>query len=277
MTEDAKQAAGGDQQSTSLELSIVIPVLNEEQNISHILEEIEQKLSGRLRFELIFVDDGSSDRTAELVSAAASRRDEAAPEGGKRPIRLIRHDRVCGKSAALVTGVRAARATWVATMDGDGQNDPEDLWHLVTASRVPDAPRDLGLVAGQRRRRADTGLKQLSSKIGNGVRMRLSGDRTPDAACGLKLFRRDAFLELPRFENMHRFLSALFRREGAAVISVPVNDRRRLHGESKYGLHNRLWVGIADLLGVMWLQRRPLEPPRAKRKKAESDQPSPRS
>ena len=256
MAEKSERPAVGDLES-SLELSIVIPVLNEEANIRPLLEEIELKLAPRLRFELVFVDDGSSDRTAELI-------EEAASLSETRDIRLIRHDRVCGKSAALVTGVGAARAEWVATMDGDCQNDPDDLWNLVAASRASDAAGRLGLVAGQRRRRADTRLKQLSSKIGNGVRMRLSGDPTPDAACGLKLFRRDDFLELPRFRNMHRFLSALFLREGTEVISVPVEDRRRLHGKSKYGLHNRLWVGIADLLGVMWLQRRPLEPPRKK-------------
>ena len=248
MTQDPKAAESAGSASM-LELSIVIPVLNEEENIPQLLEELEQKLDGRLSYELIFVDDGSQDSTARLVEEAASRVDH---------IRLLRHDRTRAKSAALVTGARAAQAEWIATMDGDGQNDPDDLWNLVVASRAPDAPEGLGLVAGQRRRRADTWLKQISSKVGNGVRMRLSGDRTPDAACGLKLFRRDIFLQLPRFENMHRFLSALFRREGAEVISVKVDDRPRMHGESKYGLHNRLWVGIADLLGVMWLQRRPL-------------------
>ncbi len=242
-----RQAAGG----AAPELSIVIPVLNEEENVGPIVEEIEAKLSGRLSYELVFVDDGSMDRTAERVREAAARSDR---------IRLVRHRRTCGKSAAMVTGVKAARAGWVATMDGDGQNDPEDLWNLFAAARDPQAPPGLGLVAGERRRRADTWLKRLSSKIGNGVRMRLLGDPNPDAACGLKLFRRDPFLELPRFDNMHRFLSALFRREGATVLSVPVEDRPRLHGDSKYGLHNRLWVGIGDLIGVRWLQRRPLAP-----------------
>lgn len=231
------------------ELSIVIAVLNEEENIAAVVAEIDEKLAGRLRFEVVFVDDGSTDDTARRVREAAARHPY---------IRLVQHRRCCKKSAALVTGTRAARAEWIATMDGDGQNDPQDLLNLFAATQDADAPAGLGLVAGQRRRRNDTRLKQLSSRIANTVRMGLSGDRTPDAACGLKVYRRAAFLELPRFDNMHRFLSALFQRQGAAVVSVLVDDRPRLHGESKYGLHNRLWVGITDLLGVMWLSRRPL-------------------
>lgn len=231
------------------ELSIAIPVLNEAENIAKVVEEIDEKISGRVKFELIFVDDGSTDGTVAAVRAAAAR----FPF-----VRLVRHHRTGGKSAGLITATHAARAAWIATMDGDGQNDPADLWNLAAVALAPDASPRLLLVAGHRRRRNDTRLKQLSSKVANGVRMRLSGDPTPDAGCGLKVYRRDAFLELPHFDNMHRFLSALFRRHGGEVVSVMVEDRPRLHGESKYGLHNRLWVGITDLLGMMWLSRRSL-------------------
>ena len=228
-------------------LSIVIPVFNEEENIPTVVSEIERKLVDRGDFELLFVDDGSRDGTVRSIQEQAA----------ERPwIRLVRHRSNFGKSAGLITAARSARAPWVATMDGDGQNDPEDLWRLAEVALDPEVSPDLLLVAGHRRRRNDTYLKQLSSRVANGVRMRLSGDPTPDAACGLKIFRRDAFLELPQFDNMHRFLSALFRRQGGEVVSVMVEDRPRLYGESKYGLHNRLWVGMADLLGMMWLQRR---------------------
>jgi dolichol-phosphate mannosyltransferase len=230
-------------------LSIAIPVLDEGENISKVVAEIEEKLTGRVEFEVVFVDDGSSDNTVAAIREAAAQFSY---------IRLVRHRQTGGKSAGLITAALAARAEWIGTMDGDGQNDPADLWNLAKVALAPEVSPKLLLVAGHRRRRNDTRLKQMSSKVANGVRMRLSGDPTPDAACGLKVFRRDAFLELPRFDNMHRFLSALFRRHGGEVVSVMVGDRPRLHGESKYGLHNRLWVGISDLLGMVWLNRRTL-------------------
>lgn len=231
-------------------LSVVIPVVDEGPNIPKVVEEIHQTLSGRVDFELLFVDDGSTDDTIERIREEMSRHPY---------VRLVRHAGNYGKSAGLITGAIAARAPWIANMDGDGQNDPEDLWRLAEPALDPEASPNLLLVAGHRRRRNDTVLKQISSRVANGVRMRLSGDPTPDAACGLKAYRRDAFLELPRFDNMHRFLSALFRRHGGEVLSVKVDDRPRLHGRSKYGLHNRLWAGIADLLGMMWLNRRRID------------------
>lgn len=233
------------------ELSLVIPVLDEAENIPEVVAEIEEKLRGRLDYEVVFVDDGSRDETVARILEAAARDPR---------IRLVRHRGNRGKSAGLVTGAQHARAPWIATMDGDGQNDPVYVEKLFARTRAADAPPDLGLVAGRRLRREDTWLKQVSSRIGNGVRMRILGDPIPDAACGLKVFRRREFLELPRFDNMHRFLSALFRRHGMAVESVAVQDRPRAHGDSKYGLHNRLWVGIGDLVGMLWLQRRPLPP-----------------
>jgi dolichol-phosphate mannosyltransferase len=170
-------------------------------------------------------------------------------------LRVLRHGRSCGQSAALRSGIRAARGKWIATLDGDGQNDPADLPALLRAGRE----QGLGerwLIAGWRAKRQDSWLRKLSSKVANGVRRRLLRDATPDTGCGLKLFPRALFLELPYFDHMHRFLPALVLRAGGRVESVPVNHRPRHQGTSKYGVHNRLWVGIVDLFGVMWLQRR---------------------
>ncbi len=231
------------------QLSIVIPVVDEAENIASVFAELQGKLARHGGYEVVFVDDGSRDSTVEEIQQLIAEHPH---------VRLVRHRGNCGKSAALITGATAARADWVVNMDGDGQNDPDDLWRLVEASRRADAPADLLLVAGQRRKRNDTRLKQISSRVANRVRRGITGDPTPDAACGLKLYRRDVFLQLPRFDNMHRFLSALFLRHGGSVVSVLVEDRPRAAGQSKYGFFDRLWVGIADLFGVMWLQRRRL-------------------
>jgi dolichol-phosphate mannosyltransferase len=166
----------------------------------------------------------------------------------------LRHSFRSGQSAAVASGVRAARAPWIATLDGDGQNDPADIPKLIAAR---DENRGFALVMGNRKgSRRDTVYRRLQSSIANGVRSGLLGDGTPDTGCGIKLFPRDLFLELPRFDHMHRFLPALFQRHGARVISVSVSHRPRLRGTSKYGMLNRLWVGIVDIAGVMWLRRR---------------------
>jgi dolichol-phosphate mannosyltransferase len=168
---------------------------------------------------------------------------------------VVRHRASAGQSAAIASGVRAARGIWIVTLDGDGQNDPADAPKLLARAREPDAP---ALVAGWRTTRRDTGLKRASSRIANAVRGALLGDRTPDTGCGLKVFRRATFLALPGFDHMHRFLPALVRRAGGAVVNVPVRHRPRGAGRSKYGVLDRLGVGIVDLFGVMWLQRRAL-------------------
>ncbi len=234
-----------------MDLSVVIPVRNEQDNILSLITEIRAALDGRLDYEVVYVDDGSTDATAERLVAA--QREFAR-------LRVLTHARSCGQSAALATGVRAARAGWIATLDGDGQNDPADIPKLWAVAHAADRPANLQLVAGWRRRRQDSWLKRLSSRIANGVRARLLKDATPDTGCGLKLFPREVFLQLPYFDHMHRFLPALVQRNGGRTVSVEVNHRPRTRGTSKYGVHNRLWVGIVDLLGVMWLCRRMRRP-----------------
>ena len=230
-----------------LQVSVVIPVCNEQDNVLPLAREILVALAGRYRFETIFVDDGSTDRTGPAVRSAR--------EDGMPQIRLIRHSVRSGQSAAIATGVRAARAPWIATLDGDGQNDPADIPKLLDAARGEGRSR-LRLVMGNRTTRRDTWLRRLSSRVANGVRGSLLRDGTPDTGCGIKVFDRAVFLDMPRFDHMHRFMPALFQREGYEVLSVPVNHRERTRGKSKYGLHNRLWVGIVDLFGMMWLIRR---------------------
>lgn len=228
-------------------ISVVVPVCNEQDNVGPLAREIHAALAGRHSFETLFVDDGSTDDTARAVLEA---RGAGLPE-----VRLIRHSARSGQSAAVATGVREARAPWIATLDGDGQNDPADLPRLVAAAQAAASPR-LRLVMGNRTTRRDTWIRRLSSRVANAVRGGLLGDGTPDTGCGIKVFDRAVFLDMPRFDHMHRFMPALFQREGYEVVSVPVNHRQRTRGRSKYGIHNRLWVGIVDLFGVMWLIRR---------------------
>jgi dolichol-phosphate mannosyltransferase len=240
-------ASQGTSPTQGLEVSVVIPVCNEQDNVEPLAREIHAALAGRYEFETIFVDDGSTDGTAAAVRGARS--------AGMPEIRLMRHALRSGQSAAIATGVRGARAPWIATLDGDGQNDPADIPSLVEALRASASPT-LRLVMGNRTTRRDTWLRRLSSRVANGVRGSLLRDGTPDTGCGIKVFDRAVFMDMPRFNHMHRFMPALFQREGYTVVSVPVNHRERTKGTSKYGLHNRLWVGIVDLFGVMWLIRR---------------------
>jgi dolichol-phosphate mannosyltransferase len=233
-----------------VDLAIVIPVLNEEENIASLLDEIAAALAGRTGYEVIVVDDGSSDGTATVLAGCRARYPQ---------LRVIRHAGRRGQSAAIDSGVSAAGRQWIATLDGDGQNDPADIPRLFDTARRQAAP--VCLVTGYRRQRRDSLLKRASSRIANAVRGFVLGDGTPDTGCGLKLFRRSVFMRLPRFNHMHRFLPALVQMQGGEVISVEVNHRERRHGQSKYGVGNRLWVGLVDLFGVFWLQRRVLPPP----------------
>jgi dolichol-phosphate mannosyltransferase len=233
-----------------MDLSIVIPARNEAENVDPLVGEIRAALAGRLAYEIVYVDDGSDDATAAEIMRLAA---------GKSDLRLLRHAQSYGQSAATRSGVEAARAAWIATLDADGQNDPADipvLWRLAReASPMPPL-----LIAGLRRQRQDSWSKRAASQVANAVRRRLLGDDTPDTGCGLKLFPRALFLDLPAFDHMHRFLPALVLRTGGKVRSVLVNHRPRQHGVSKYGVFDRLGVGIVDLFGVLWLQRRAIRP-----------------
>jgi dolichol-phosphate mannosyltransferase len=233
-----------------MDLSVVIPVKNEAENIAPLAGEIHAALEGVVEHEILFVDDGSTDETAAEISRLAARMPQ---------VRLLHHVRNCGQSAAIRTGVRASRAAWIATLDGDGQSDPADIpamWRLAHQA----AAKPPLMIAGYREKRRDSWSKRLASRVANAVRCRLLRDRTPDTGCGLKLFPRSLFLDLPYFDHMHRFLPALVLREGGVVRSVPVNHRPRRQGVSKYGVLDRLGVGIVDLFGVMWLQRRTTRP-----------------
>ena len=222
---------------------VVVPVRNEGPNIAPLLAEIEAALRS-ISHEIVYVDDGSTDDTPARLAEA---------QNSGMPLGVVRHRSSCGQSAAVISGVRAARAPWVATLDGDGQNDPADIPALLARAQ---AAEGLVLVAGHRVSRRDTQAKRIASRLANGVRARLLGDATPDTGCGLKVFAREAFLHLPQFDHMHRFLPALFIRAGGRVESVAVNHRPRTRGRSNYGTLDRLWVGIFDLAGVYWLQRR---------------------
>jgi dolichol-phosphate mannosyltransferase len=226
-------------------VSVVVPVRNEADNVGPLADEIAAALTGRWSFELIYVNDGSTDGTEGALTALKA----------ERPwLRQIKHAASCGQSCAVRSGVMAARAPIVATLDGDGQNDPSFIPAMLAA--FAQGGDTIGLVAGQRVGRRSGAFKKFQSRIANGVRAAILRDGTRDTGCGLKVFRRDAFLALPYFDGLHRFLPALIRRDGFTVGYVDVIDRSRRHGTSNYGMWDRLWVGILDLAGVRWLIRR---------------------
>jgi len=226
-------------------VSIVVPVRNEAENVAPLIAEIATALDGRWPYEIIYVNDGSTDATAERITAIMEQRGN---------LRQLHHEKSSGQSAAVRSGVRAARGGIVATLDGDGQNNPAFLPDLIAA--IENGGSRVGLAAGQRVGRKDTGFKKLQSRIANGVRSAILRDGTRDTGCGLKAFRREVFLMLPYFDGLHRFLPALVRREGYEVAYVDVIDRPRRSGVSNYGFFDRLWIGIMDLAGVWWLIRR---------------------
>ncbi|MBT3915131.1 MAG: glycosyltransferase family 2 protein [Rhodospirillaceae bacterium] len=233
------------------ELSVVVPVHNEAGNIEPLMAEVIAALDGIELFEIIYIDDCSRDGTPEKL-VALNRKIES--------LRVLTHEKQSGQSAAIRTGVMAARGRLIATLDGDGQNDPADIPKLLKAYQESSADNPKTMIVGHRAKRQDSLVKRLSSKIANGIRASLLGDATPDTGCGLKVFRRQDFLDLPSFDHMHRFLPALMLRNGGQVVSVEVSHRSRERGKSKYGTFDRLWVGITDLIGVMWLKRRSIDP-----------------
>jgi dolichol-phosphate mannosyltransferase len=233
------------------ELAVIVPVHNEAENLRSLIDEICVALSKISdEGEIIYVDDGSSDNSIELLLAIQAN----CPQ-----LRVLTHDKCCGQSASIVTGVKATQANIIVTIDGDGQNDPADIPVLYHALQETENPNHL-LVAGSRTERKDTWIKRVSSKIANEVRSGLLGDNTTDTGCGLKVFTRTAFLSMPHFDHMHRFLPALMIRQGGKVISLKVNHRPRKRGTSNYGTLDRLIAGIIDLFGMLWLQRRANSP-----------------
>jgi dolichol-phosphate mannosyltransferase len=238
-------------------VSIVVPVRNEAENIGPLVAEIARALDGRWAYEIIYVNDGSTDATAERLFAIMRQRPN---------LRQLRHARSAGQSAAVRSGVRAARGAIVATLDGDGQNDPAFLPGLIMA--IEQGGERVGLATGQRVGRKDTGFKKIQSRIANAVRNAILRDGTRDTGCGLKAFRREVFLMMPYFDGLHRFLPALVRREGFEIAYVDVTDRPRHSGVSNYGFFDRLWIGIMDLAGVWWLIRRKKQTPEVTEEKA---------
>ncbi len=231
--------------AASPDISVVIPCRNEAANLAFLLDEVDQAMAGRA-YEVIVVDDGSTDATPDALAARIA--------GGAIHLRHIRHDRSAGQSAAVRSGVFAARGAIVVTMDGDGQNDPAYLPKLADA--LDAAGPGVGIAAGQRLKRTDTRLKQLSSRFANGLREAILRDGTRDSGCGLKAIRTDLFRQLPYFDGWHRYLPALALREGFGVVHIDVVDRSRRHGKSNYGILDRGLRGALDLFGVWWLRRR---------------------
>lgn len=226
-------------------LSVVIPFLDEADAIPCLLAEVTAALDGT-PFEIVAVNDGSTDRTPQILADIAR---------GDPRLRVLTHPRRAGQSTAIRTGVRAARHPWIVTLDGDGQNPPDQIPHLVAALLAADQA-GVGMVQGERAVRRDGLSKRIGSRVANGIRGALLKDRIGDSGCGLRLFRRDAYLELPFFDHLHRFMPAMMLREGWAVRTAPVSHRPRATGRSKYGNLQRALVGIIDLAGAAWLIRR---------------------
>ena len=227
------------------EFSVVVPVFNERDNVTPLVNEIVAALRGKHSFEIVYVDDQSKDDSFQVLKDLMA----TVPE-----LRVVQHLRQSGQSTAVRNGVKASRGAWIATLDGDGQNDPADIPKLIEA-RNKAAP-EIKLFAGWRVNRKDTGSKRWASKIANSIRASFLKDETPDTGCGIKLFERAVFMDLPYFDHMHRYLPALVKRAGFQSVSVPVNHRERGSGVSKYNNLGRAWVGLKDLRGVAWLIKR---------------------
>lgn len=230
------------------EISVVVPVFDEAGAAPALAREIAAAFAGR-RYEMIFVDDCSRDDTSAQLQALSV----ALPT-----LRVLTHSQNAGQSRAVRTGVLAARGEVVVTLDGDGQNDPADAPRLV--DRLLAGGPELGLVGGRRRKRQDSAAKRWASRAANALRKRLLHDQADDTGCGLKAFRRDAFLRLPYFDHLHRYLPALMLREGFTVAFEDVGHRSRTTGASKYTNLGRLWASLSDLVGVVWLRARARQP-----------------
>ena len=234
--------------ATAPDVSVVVPVFDEEGAAPALAREIAAAFEGR-NYEIVFVDDASRDGTRAALNALSAE----IPQ-----LRVLAHRQNAGQSRALRSGILGARGPIILTLDGDGQNDPADGPGLVDALAA--GPPNLALVGGERVKRQDSQAKKIASRIGNGVRKRLLKDTANDTGCGLKAFRREAFLRLPYFDHIHRYLPALMQREGYLTAFRPVNHRHRQTGQSKYTNLGRLWASLSDLAGVIWLQARARDP-----------------
>lgn len=233
--------------SQDIFVSVLIPAKNETNNLKPLIEEVCAALADEA-YEIIVVDDGSTDATLHEL--------QQIKNNGLSTLRILCHERSLGQSTSLYHAALAARGQWLATLDGDGQNDPADIPGMLQLVRGGHGPVDVQLVAGHRVNRRDTASKRWASRFANGLRRRMLNDATPDTGCGLKLIERAAFLRLPYFDHMHRFLPALIQRHNGRMIVHPVNHRPRTAGVSKYGNLDRALVGILDLVGVWWLIKR---------------------
>jgi dolichol-phosphate mannosyltransferase len=230
-------------------LSVVVPVRNEAENIAALIAEIEAAVRERFDCEILYINDGSTDASRTVLETLQ----RTCPT-----LRVFTHQESCGQSTAVITGVRQATKDWIAVLDGDGQNDPADiplLWEWVQAQ-----PSTRCMAIGHRTNRQDAGNRKSASRFANTLRRAMLKDDTPDSGCGLKLLSRALFLELPYFNHMHRFMPALVLRAGGTVRSIPVHHRPRTAGVSNYNNLQRALVGIADLFGVWWLQKRSKRP-----------------
>ncbi len=231
----------------ALDFSVVVPVHNEQDNVAPLLQEIVDAAGAQASYEIIFVDDASQDRTRDVLSAA---------KAGARVLRVLVHDQNCGQSSAILTGVSAAKGRLIVVLDGDGQNDPADIPKLLARYGELEKTMRIGMVSGRRVKRKDSFVKRAASQVGNRVRQWILQDKAVDVGCGLKVFARETFLTLPYFDHMHRYMPTLMLRHGFQLDFLDVNHRPRLHGRSNYGVLDRLWVGLGDVLGVVWLKRR---------------------
>jgi glycosyltransferase involved in cell wall biosynthesis len=236
--------------SKPVKYSVVVPVYNEEENAGPLAAEIASAMD-KLSYEMIFINDCSTDTTLDVLQNLKKTH---------KTLRVITHGENAGQSRSVRSGVMAARGVYIATLDGDGQNDPADIPALIKKITRKDAPKNLALVGGRRAKRKDTWAKRVGSKFGNGVRKWLLKDEADDTGCGLKVFKREAFLRLPYFDHIHRYIPALMLREGYAIEFADVGHRNRQFGVSKYTNFGRLMVSIADLRGVMWLRKRARNP-----------------
>lgn len=232
-------------------ISVIIPAYNEQENLEALVQKISEAFCLVSSFEIVIVDDCSTDETREICA----RLKQSFPK-----ITYLRHTQNAGQSASVLTGVKHARFDLIATLDGDGQNPPSEINKLINAYQLHTGNKSETLFAGHRHGRQDPWIKLVSSKIANAIRRKLLRDDCPDTGCGLKLFHKSTFLELPHFNHMHRFLPALFKRNGYNVVNVPILHAPRQFGVSKYNTLGRLRVGIVDLFGVAWLARRPCNP-----------------